>query len=206
MDQAAPTSPEADPASSAPASPAAPAVASRPRGGLVGRVVLGLVALSLVGMVWVLAKSFGTDPRAVPFKMLGEKAPNFSMKRLDTGEMVHFSDYAGRPVILNFWATWCGPCKQEHPVLNWGAERFGDKVVFLGIVFEDTEANTTKFLKENGSTFLQLYDPTSTVAVDYAVAGVPETYFIDRNGIIQGKVAYPIDPQTLQSGVMELLR
>ena len=158
------------------------------------------------GMVFVFYKGFGTDPREVPFRLAGTEAPRFVMKRLDNDQLVKFEDYIGQPIVLNFWATWCGPCKMEHPVLEWGARRYGDKVVFLGVVFEDTEANTKKFLAENGASYLQLFDPKSTVAVDYAVSGVPETYFIDRKGIIRGKVAMPIDPRTLDARIQEILQ
>jgi cytochrome c biogenesis protein CcmG, thiol:disulfide interchange protein DsbE len=90
-------------------------------------------------------------------------------------------------------------------VLEWASRRWGDQVVFLGIVFEDTEANTKRFLADNGWGLTQLFDPDSTVAVDYAVAGVPETYFIDRKGIITSKHAMPIDPDTMAARIKEIL-
>ncbi len=146
------------------------------------------------------------DPHAVPFMMEGKPAPLFSMKDLRTGELVNLKDYIGRPIVLNFWATWCGPCKMEHPVLEWAQRQYKDDVVFIGIVFEDNEENTKKFLLENGGSWRQLYDPKSTVAVDYAVAGVPETYFIDKRGTIVGKYAYPIDPKTITTRIEEILK
>ncbi len=145
------------------------------------------------------------DPHAVPFLMAGKPAPLFTMKRLDTGETVHLKDFIGRPIVLNFWATWCGPCKLEHPSLEWAHHKYGKDVVMLGVVFEDTEEATKKFLRENGGSWTQLYDPKSTVAVDYAVAGVPETYFINKQGTIVGKYPYPIDPPTLSQRIEEIL-
>ena len=146
------------------------------------------------------------DPHAVPFMMAGKPAPLFSMKDLRTGEVVNLKDYIGRPIVLNFWATWCGPCKMEHPSLEWAYRKYSNDVVFLGVVFEDNEENTKKFLLENGGSWRQLYDPKSTVAVDYAVAGVPETYFIDKSGVIAGKYPYPIDPPTISKHIEEILK
>ena len=163
---------------------------------------IGIAALG----VYVMANGFGSDPHEVPFMLSGKPAPDFSIKRLDTGETVTLSQFKGQPVVLNFWATWCGPCAMEHPSLEWGARKYKDRVVFLGIVFEDTEPNTKRFLADKGWSFTQLFDPKSTVAVDYAVSGVPETYFITRDGIIMGKWANPIDRPTLDAKIKDLLR
>ncbi len=170
------------------------------------RVAAVVAALAVAGLVvYVMAKGFGTDPHEVPFLMAGQKAPEFSITRLDTNETVTLSQFKGKPVVLNFWATWCGPCAMEHPNLEWAARTYSDKVVFLGIVFEDTEANTRRFLAEKGWTFTQLFDPKSTIAVDYAVSGVPETYFINREGVIVGKYAAPISRDILAKRIGEIL-
>lgn len=169
---------------------------------LVSGLALGLIAL----VVGVLYASFGSDPRAVPFMLSGKPAPEFAMKRLDNGEVVRLSDFKGRPLVINFWATWCGPCAVEHPVLERAAKRWKDQVAFVGVVFEDSEENTKDFLRRRGWSLVQLFDPTSTVAVDYGVAGVPETYFVGRDGVIRGKVAAAIDDATLAGGIAEILR
>ncbi len=163
-------------------------------------------ALSVIVLiVYVMARGFGTNPHEVPFMLTGKVAPDFSIKRLDTGETVTLAQFKGQPVVLNFWASWCGPCKQEHPVLEWAARQFAGRVVFLGIVFEDSEENTKRFLKENGWSLTQLFDPKSTVAVDFGVAGVPETYFITREGNILGKYAAPLDQIMLGAKLADLL-
>jgi cytochrome c biogenesis protein CcmG/thiol:disulfide interchange protein DsbE len=168
-------------------------------------IIIGLALAAVAVMTLVFARGFGTDPHAVPFMLNGAKATTFKMQRLDTGEMVNFDDFKGKPVVINFWATWCGPCKLEHPVLQYAAEKYKDRVIFLGIVFEDTEDNTRRFLRQNGATYPQLYDAKSTVAVDYGVSGVPETYFIDKSGTILGKYANPIDVRTMEERIKDIL-
>lgn len=165
-------------------------------------------ALAVIGfLVYVMASGFGNDPHAVPFLLAGKPAPNFTIKRLDTDQPVSLSEFKGRPVVLNFWSTWCGPCKMEHPVLDWAAKEYGQRAVFLGIVFEDNEQNTKRFLAENGWSFAQLFDPKSTVAVDYGVSGVPETYFLNRDHVIVKKVAAPFtDPRQFAYEIQEILQ
>jgi cytochrome c biogenesis protein CcmG/thiol:disulfide interchange protein DsbE len=171
------------------------------------RTIAVAVALSVIGfVVYVMAKGFGTDPHEVPFMLTGKQAPSFTIKRLDNDTIVSLDEFKGRPIVINFWATWCGPCKIEHPVLDWAAKKYGGQAVFLGIVFEDTEQNTKRFLRDNGWSFVQLFDPKSTVAVDYGVSGVPETYFINREGIIVGKKAAPFtDPGEFVARLSEIL-
>ena len=92
-------------------------------------------------------------------------------------------------------------------MLDWAAKKYAGQATFLGIVFEDNEQNTKRFLQQNGWSFVQLFDPKSTVAVDYGVSGVPETYFIDRNGIINHKVAAPfVDPREFVAHMESILQ
>lgn len=167
------------------------------------RITVSFVVLCL-GLLAVLARGFGSNPREVPFMMKGQEAPPFTLRALDSGMRVSTEQLKGRPLVINFWASWCGPCKMEHPVLEWGAREFGQQAQFLGIVFEDTEDNARRFLSQMGASFPQLIDVNSSVAVGYGVAGVPETYFIDARGIIQGKHVGPIDPQSLAERIREL--
>jgi cytochrome c biogenesis protein CcmG/thiol:disulfide interchange protein DsbE len=157
---------------------------------------LSLAAVTAV-LLFVLAKGFGRDPHEVPFQLRGKPAPDFTLKRLDTGAAVKLSDLKGKPLVLNFWASWCGPCQMEHPVVATAAKRFGQEVQFFGVVFEDTEENARAWAGEPDPSFPQLLDERSRMAVDYGVTGVPETYFIDASGIIRDKVAFPIDPRTM---------
>jgi cytochrome c biogenesis protein CcmG/thiol:disulfide interchange protein DsbE len=167
------------------------------------RVTLAFATVCL-GLLVVLYKGFGRDPHEVPFMLKGQAAPPFALRALDSGQKYSLAELKGRPLVINFWASWCGPCKMEHPVLEWGAREFGHQAVFLGVVFEDTEDNARQFLARMGASFPQLVDVRSQVAVDYGVAGVPETYFIDARGIIRGKHVGPIDPQSLADWIKDL--
>ncbi|OJT21574.1 thiol:disulfide interchange protein [Archangium sp. Cb G35] len=167
------------------------------------RLTVGFVVLCL-GLLAVLARGFGSNPREVPFMLKGQPAPAFTLKALDSGTRVTSEQLKGRPMVINFWASWCGPCKMEHPVLEWGAREFGGQAQFLGVVFEDTEDNAKQFLSRMGASFPQLIDQNSGVAVAYGVAGVPETYFIDAQGIIRGKHVGPIDPESMAQWMREL--
>ncbi|MBX7112872.1 MAG: redoxin domain-containing protein [Myxococcaceae bacterium] len=169
-------------------------------------VILAIVGVLGAAFFIAVMLSFGNDPHAVPFMLEGKPAPAFSMKRLDADGTVNLADLKGKPVVLNFWATWCGPCAQEHPVLEWAAKKYGNDAVFIGVVFEDTEEATKKFLAQRGSSFQQLYDPQSTMAVDYGVTGVPETYFIDRNHVIVSKYAAPINMSTFDKHIAQILK
>lgn len=135
---------------------------------------------------------------------LPEAAPALRLPSL-AGPTVDLSALRGERVLVNFWATWCGPCKYEQPVLDLASETYKD-VAFIGIVFEDTEANTRRYLQETGTPYIHLYDPKSTVAVDYGVSGVPETYFINRQGIIVKKSISPFgSPQEFDQQIREIL-
>jgi len=162
-------------------------------------------SLACIALVVILARGFGRDPHEVPFMLKGKPAPDFKLRTLDTGHQISLAELRGKPVVINFWATWCGPCRLEHPVLVWASREYGSQVQFLGAIFEDTEENARAYLSQNGTPYPQLVDPLSRTAVDYGVAGVPETYFIDAAGVIRGKYAQPIDPKTMAAQLKSLL-
>lgn len=161
-------------------------------------------SLACLGLLWVLRAGFGRNPHEVPFMLKGQPAPGFTLRRLDTNEPVSLSQFKGKPVAINFWASWCGPCKQEHPVLVWGNRQFGDQVQFLGVLFEDTPENARAALAGEDPGYPQLVDPLSHMSVDYGATGVPETYFITADGLIQDKFVGPIDPQSLTEHIRRL--
>jgi cytochrome c biogenesis protein CcmG/thiol:disulfide interchange protein DsbE len=155
---------------------------------LVGLMVIG-------GLVMILASGFGNDPHMIPDARTGDRAPAFALADLD-GREWSLEELSGRPVVINFWATWCGPCKYEHPLLLGAARAYPD-VVFLGILYSDEPAKARRYLEQEGSAYAHLVDPDGRIALDYGVGGVPETYFIDRSGQIVQKVAAPLVPGVL---------
>lgn len=154
--------------------------------------VLALGVLLVVPLVWVLAQAFGNDPHALPENTLGGKpAPDWELTSLD-GETFSLEGLRGTPVVLNVWATWCRPCLAEHPNLLEAADRYQGRVAFFGLSYDDDEDDARGWLTRHGSGYPTLFDPGHLTAVDYGVTGVPETYFIDRDGVIANKVVAPL--------------
>lgn len=167
-----------------------------------GKVNWWVLALGLafsLPLVWVLASGFGKDPHALPENSLGGKpAPLFTLNSLD-GEAVSLADLKGTPVVINFWASWCGSCVGEHPNMIKAATLYQGKVIFLGITHDDERANALRWLQRHGTGYPNLWDPGHLVGVDYGLTGVPETFFIDREGLIADKVAYAMSfPEIVQ--------
>ena len=158
--------------------------------------VLAAAALVVVPLLVVLVLNLGRDPRAVRSPLVGRAAPSFALKPVGGGAQVGLDSLRGRPVVLNFWATWCVPCFQEQAALSAGAAAFPG-VNFLGVVYEDEEAKSRDFLAEHGQAYPSLMDHEGKTAIAYGVFGVPETFFIDRGGRIVEKYVGPLDGETL---------
>lgn len=123
-----------------------------------------------------------TFSRDVSPLVVGEAAPGFELRALDGGE-VSLEGLQGKVVVLNFWGSWCGPCRQEMPDFQQAWEEHRDQgVVFLGIAVDDTELEASRFAQQVGVTYPLALDQTGDVARAYRILGVPSTYFIDRQG------------------------
>lgn len=143
-------------------------------------------ALFTAAVVGLLAVGFRYDPRTLDATVMHNQiAPTFRLQSID-GTSVDLQTLRGRPVVINFWSTWCIPCKQEHPVLLWAAQNYPE-VTFLGIVYQDDPEPIRRYLNRYGSGYAHLLDPDSRTAIDYGVTGVPETFFIASNGTIVHK-------------------
>jgi len=166
-------------------------------------LIVGIVLTAvLVGVFYL---SLGKDPQHIESPLIGHPAPEFALQAVGTHETIDLSRFRGKPVVLNFWATWCRPCWDEHPVLTAQSQMLGDKVQFVGVVFQDEEAKIQSFLRDRGWAYPTLVDDKGKTAIAYGVGGVPETFFLDATGKIVAKYEGPISPEILQDNVMKAM-
>ena len=170
---------------------AAPVQASR-----INLKVLAAGMVLVAPLLAILVLNLGRDPKSVRSPLVGRLAPAFSLRPVGGGAPMSLDSLRGRPLVVNFWATWCVPCFQEHAALS-AAARSSRDVQFLGIVYEDEEANTAAFLRERPSTYPSLMDPEGKTAIAFGIFGVPETFFIDGGGRIVEKFVGPLDAATI---------
>ncbi len=189
----------------------APPQASRRRTGPL--VVFGLIALVIVGLLVLLALAVrlrGSPPLA------SGTAPDFTLTTFE-GETYTLSQLKGKPVVINFWASWCIPCRDEAPVLQRAWENYRERgLVILGVDYVDTEADAKKFIAEFGQTYPNGPDIGTRISQAYRISGVPETYFIDREGRllqgideagrVKGNWIGPLPEDVLIARIEELLR
>lgn len=155
------------------------------------RVLLLGLALA-VPLFVVLALGFGHDPRAIDSPLVGKPAPAFALTPLEGGAPVTLASLRGAPVVVNFWATWCVPCQQEHGELQAAARRWRDRARFVGIVYQDQPDTIRAWLARMGVIGTTLIDVGSQVALAYGVTGVPETFLVDAHGVIAHKITGPV--------------
>jgi len=163
----------------------------------VNRRVLAAGLLVVVPLLGILVLNIGRDPHAFNSPMIGRPAPAFTLDVVGGGAPVSLASLRGRPVVINFWATWCVPCYEEHAVLVSAARAAGDSVQFLGIIYEDDEGRAGDFLARQGSAYPSLMDDDGKTAMAYGIYGVPETFFVDAQGRIAAKYTGPLRPDVL---------
>ncbi|MFJ7638278.1 TlpA disulfide reductase family protein [Peribacillus sp. NPDC097206] len=157
------------------------------------KIIASVVLLSLIAVAIVQAMDDKPDKNEEGNSMgglkIGAKAPDFTLETLN-GKQVNLSDYKGKKVMLNFWATWCPPCKKEMPDMEKYSKQAGEDVVILAVNI-DPENDVQAFIDDNGITFTIPLDSQSAkqpVNDQYKVMAIPTTYFIDSEGIIRNKM------------------
>jgi cytochrome c biogenesis protein CcmG/thiol:disulfide interchange protein DsbE len=141
----------------------------------------------------------------VPSALIDRPVPAFALDPLLTGEpALSDADLGGRVVLVNFFASWCVPCRIEHPLLEQLAAEQG--LAIYGIVYKDDPAAIRRWLDDLGSPYERVaIDPESRTALDFGVYGVPETYVVDRDGRIRFRFAGPLDPVTIEKTLLPLI-
>jgi cytochrome c biogenesis protein CcmG/thiol:disulfide interchange protein DsbE len=129
-------------------------------------------------------------------------APVFRLDRLPGEGELALDELRGKAVVLNFWASWCGPCKEETPLLERTWKRWRDRdVVFVGVNVKDFRGDATEFLREYDVTYPNVYDGKGWTVGRFGVTGFPETYFLDAEGRVVYRVAGPVDESDLATGI-----
>jgi len=154
-------------------------------------VVLGAVAIGVGVMVLVFAGRFGMDVTFVESPLIGQRAPSLEMEYIDGSGTLKTDDLLGEVVVMNFWASWCPPCRDEHPALIETSKRYeGTGVRFVGVLHEDTPENGMAFLDELGwgENYEYVTGDGTSAAIEYGIYGIPETFVIDKYGVIAVKI------------------
>ena len=173
-----------------------------------GTRVFMVVALLVVVFGVIFSNRFGVDPTLIDSPLIGTEIRDLTLPFMEFDGEFSLEDARGDVLVVNFWASWCLPCRSEHPALLAAASEFADvDVRFIGILTQDDPANGTDFLDElgRGTPYTYVWDERSRAALQFGTLGVPETFFIDRGGVITGKVSGPINQALLSSVITDLL-
>ncbi len=159
-----------------------------------------------VVLVAFLAIGLGLNPREVPSPLIGKPAPPFQLAQLHQPEQSFArKDMLGKVWLLNVWASWCVSCREEHPVLLELAK--SNVVPVYGLNYKDKRDEALAWLKQFGDPYaLSISDNDGRVGIDYGVYGVPETFVIDKAGVIRYKQIGPVTPQALKDKILPLVR
>ena len=167
---------------------------------------LAWLVILVLGVAWVwesrapvTAQSSDRSPQPA----IGYQAPDFTLSTL-SGETISLAELRGKPVVLNFWATWCDPCRREMPALQATADQYAGDVVILGLDQGEKAATVKDFIEEFGLTYPVLMDEKFAVSDSYNVQGLPTTFFIDREGVIRHLWMGEMNRITLAEGIAKI--
>ena len=180
------------------------------RSNIFGLAATSLVLLALIALLVVRLQQANQAVSSTPsYPLIGHAAPDFTAPVWNgaSGQTMHLADLKGKPVVLNFWASWCAPCQEEMPTLQAGYDKYrANGVVFIGLAFNDTQANGQPFLEKYKITYLAGPDSDGKTSIAYGVTGVPETVFIGRDGRVVSKTPGGVSAEQLAAGVQQVLK
>lgn len=173
---------------------------------MVKKIVIALVLIGLVG--YAVFEFVQDQKRGVTGIEIGNKAPDFELQLLnDENETIRLSDLEGKKVIVNFWASWCKPCREEMPEIQKFYETKSDDIEVLAVNMTASEVkaeNAYKFVDGKGYTFPLLMDSENQASSDYKVLGLPETFFINSDGTINDSIKGQMNLKMLESKVKKM--
>ena len=177
------------------------------------RAAIGMIAT--LPVIALFAFGFTRNPSEIPSPLPGNAAPNFSLGVFapgesplarNVGDTIRLADQNGKVVVVNFWASWCLACRDEHVALSETAREYPDKAQFIGVLYNDRPAAGSRWIAQmGGQSYPSVTDNDSRTAIDYGLYGVPETFIIDPQGRIAYKHLGPISAATLRMKIDSLL-
>ena len=162
--------------------------------------VVAVAGLLVVVLGVVFSSRFGTDPQLTASPLIGKPVPDITLPYLEFDDDVSLADLEGDIAVINFWASWCLSCRVEHEALLETAAAYEEfDVTFVGIQVQDRVDDGIEFLSElgRGEPYVYAVDDRSRASLEFGLLGVPETFFVDRDGTIVGKVSGPVNAQLL---------
>lgn len=172
--------------------------------------LISIVALAVLVVAFFALMAYGLANRESPtgrsgVTRVGKPAPDFSMTLLSGGEF-RLEDHAGSPLVINFWASWCPPCRDESPGFERVSQKYRDSgVQFVGVNIQDTQKEAARYVEEFGLTFPNGRDPDGKITIEYGVIGLPVTFFIGANGIVEGRWVGAVPEDKLESWTLALI-
>ena len=166
--------------------------------------ILPLLCLAALVVLFWRGLDPARDPSSLPSVLIGKKIADVTLPGLGGRPGINTAEFSGGVTVLNFFASWCAPCRAEHPLIQELAAMPGIRVV--GITFKDAPADSEKYLAELGDPYAAIgVDESGRAGMEFGLTGVPETYVIDRDGIIRYRLAQPLDPGRLKDELKPLL-
>ena len=167
--------------------------------------IVGLILALVIAGLLLFKGDAAKESSSQSSSAIKEAAPNFNLALLE-GKKFQLSDYKGKPVLINFFASWCLPCREEIPAIEKIVSVYQPKgIVFLGISTDDTEVNAKDFIKKYGVTYQVGLDKTTEIQKSFGLYGIPTTYFIDKQGIINYFHSGAVTEELLQNELDKLL-